>query len=86
VFLERGKSPRVTTPLEISATMNFDINAMRATRAIGIALAVIIVMSVAAEVLKPLALATLLSFILVPFVKWLQHRGLPRVLRGVTDE
>ena len=46
---------------------------MRAMRAIGIALAVIIIMSVAAEVLKPMALATLLTFILAPFVKWLQR-------------
>ena len=60
--------------------MNLDVNSVRVMRAMGFALAVIIIMSVAAEVLKPMALATLLAFILVPVVKWLQHRGLPRVV------
>ena len=35
-------------------------------------------MYVAAEVLKPLALAVLLSFILAPIVQWFVRRGLPR--------
>ena len=35
-------------------------------------------MYVAAEVLKPLALAILLSFILAPLVQWVVRRGLPR--------
>jgi predicted PurR-regulated permease PerM len=58
--------------------MNFDANSFRLIRAIAIAVAVIVVMSVAAEVIKPLALAILLAFILTPLVEWFENRGLPR--------
>jgi predicted PurR-regulated permease PerM len=58
--------------------MNLDPNAVRIVRAIVIALAVIVMMSVAAEVLKPLALAVLLAFILAPLVQWAVRQGLPR--------
>ena len=42
-------------------------------------LAVIGFMYAAGEVLKPLALAILLSFALAPIARFLEHRGLPRV-------
>ena len=42
-------------------------------------LAIIAFMYFAAEVLRPLALALLLSLVLAPLVGWLQRRGLPRV-------
>jgi predicted PurR-regulated permease PerM len=42
--------------------------------------AVIAFMSLAAEVLKPLALALLLSFALAPITRMLERRGLPRAL------
>lgn len=41
-------------------------------------IAVVAAMSLAAEVLKPLALAVLLSFALAPVARFLEHRGLPR--------
>ena len=58
--------------------MNLDPNAVRILRALVVAFAIVFIMYVAAEVLKPLALAILLSFILAPFVQWLVRRGLPR--------
>ena len=42
-------------------------------------LAIIAFMYFAAEVLRPLALALLLSLVLAPLVGWLERRGLPRV-------
>jgi predicted PurR-regulated permease PerM len=42
-------------------------------------LAIIAFMYFAAEVLRPLALALLLSLVLAPLVTWLERRGLPRV-------
>ncbi|HWE37964.1 MAG TPA: AI-2E family transporter [Isosphaeraceae bacterium] len=41
-------------------------------------IAVVAAMALAAEVLKPLALAVLLSFALAPVARFLEHRGLPR--------
>src|SRR4051812_33814165 len=41
-------------------------------------IAVVASMSLAAEVLKPLFLAILLSFVLSPVARFLEHRGLPR--------
>jgi predicted PurR-regulated permease PerM len=58
--------------------MNLDTNAARILRALVVAFAIVFIMYVAAEVLKPLALAILLSFILAPLVQWLVRRGLPR--------
>ncbi|QDV33405.1 AI-2E family transporter [Tautonia plasticadhaerens] len=46
-------------------------------------LAIIAFMYFAAEVLRPLALALLLSLVLAPVVAWLERRGLPRVLAVV---
>src|SRR5207249_1101152 len=45
--------------------------------------AVIGFMSLAAEVLKPLALAILLSFALAPLTAFLERRGLPRAVAVV---
>jgi predicted PurR-regulated permease PerM len=59
--------------------MNFDAHSVRLVRAVAITLAIIVVMSVAAEVIKPLALAILLAFILTPLVEWFEKRGLPRI-------
>jgi len=58
--------------------MNLDPNAARIFRALVVAFAIVFIMYVAAEVLKPLALAILLSFILAPLVQWVVRRGLPR--------
>ena len=58
--------------------MDLDPNAVRTLRAIVVAFAVVFIMYVAADVLKPLALAVLLSFILTPLVQWIVRRGLPR--------
>jgi predicted PurR-regulated permease PerM len=60
--------------------MNFDPHTLRLLRACAITTVVIVVMSVAAEVFKPLALAVLFSFILAPVVQWGQRQGLPRVI------
>ena len=46
-------------------------------------IAIVAVMSLAAEVLKPLALAVLLSFALAPIVRFLVHRKVPRALAVV---
>ena len=58
--------------------MNLDPNAAHIFRALVVAFAIVFIMYVAAEVLKPLALAILLSFILAPLVQWVVRRGLPR--------
>jgi len=58
--------------------MNLDPSSARILRAVVIAFVVVFIMYVAAEVLKPLALAILLAFILAPLVQWLVRRGLPR--------
>src|SRR6516165_6959715 len=58
--------------------MNLDPSAARMLRAVVIAFVVVSIMYVAAEVLKPLALAILLSFILAPIVQWFVRRGLTR--------
>jgi len=44
-----------------------------------VVIAVVAAMGLAAEILKPLALAVLLSFALTPFAKFFERRGLPRV-------
>ncbi|MBX6313261.1 MAG: AI-2E family transporter [Isosphaeraceae bacterium] len=46
-------------------------------------IAIVASMALAAEVLKPLALAILLSFALAPLTRFLERRGLPRVLSVV---
>ena len=58
--------------------MNLDPYAVRIFRVLVVAFAFVFIMYVAAEVLKPLALAILLSFILAPLVQWAVRRGLPR--------
>ena len=58
--------------------MNADPNTLRLVRTTVIIVGIVVVMSVAAEVLKPLALAILLAFILAPLVQWGEHSGLPR--------
>jgi predicted PurR-regulated permease PerM len=58
--------------------MNLDPSAANLLRAVVTAFVVVVIMYVAAEVLKPLALAILLSFILAPLVQWFVRRGLPR--------
>ncbi len=60
--------------------MNFDVNSMRLVRVMIIGCLVVIVMWAAAEVLKPVALAVLLSFLLAPLASRLEHFGTPRVL------
>ncbi len=60
--------------------MNFDVNSMRLVRAMVIGCLVVIVMWAAAEVLKPVALAVLLSFLLAPLAARLEYFGTPRVL------
>src|SRR5688572_19991611 len=46
-------------------------------------LAVVAFMYFAGEVLKPLALAVLLSFALAPFARFFERRGLPRAVAVV---
>jgi predicted PurR-regulated permease PerM len=60
--------------------MSIDLATTRLLRALLIGGTVILAMSVAAEVLKPLALAILFSFLLGPIVGRLERRGLPRAL------
>ncbi|WP_337176225.1 AI-2E family transporter [Paludisphaera sp.] len=64
--------------------MNIDLATARLLRVLLIGGTVILAMSVAAEVLKPLALAILLAFLLSPIVGRLERRGLPRVLAVVS--
>lgn len=65
--------------------MNLDARSISILRSVVIAILVIVVMWVAAELLKPIALAILLAFILYPVVQWLDRRGLPRIASiGVT--
>jgi predicted PurR-regulated permease PerM len=60
--------------------MNLDPDSIRLMRALMIFVAVVVIMSVAADVLKPLALAVLFAFILAPPVQWGIRLGLPRVI------
>lgn len=65
--------------------MNLDARSVRIFRALAITVLVIVTMWVAAELLKPIALAILFAFILNPVVQWLDRRGLPRIASiGVT--
>ena len=59
--------------------MNIDVATTRLLRTLLIGGTIILAMSVAAEVLKPLALAILLAFLLAPIVGRLERRGAPRV-------
>lgn len=59
--------------------MNIDVATTRLLRTLLIGGTIILAMSVAAEVLKPLALAILLAFLLAPIVGRLERRGVPRV-------
>jgi predicted PurR-regulated permease PerM len=58
--------------------MNFDANLVRLIRASAMTVAVIVVISVATEIIKSLALVILLAFILTPLVEWFENRGRPR--------
>lgn len=60
--------------------MNLDVATTRLLRFLLIGGTIIIAMSLAAEVLKPVALAVLVSFLLAPVVSRLERLGLPRVL------
>src|SRR5262245_14857321 len=60
--------------------MNLDPGPARLIRAVAISLAVIVIMYVAAEVLKPLALAILLAFVLAPLVQRVGRLGVPRAV------
>jgi predicted PurR-regulated permease PerM len=60
--------------------MNFDSAGIRPVRPFLIAVAAIVAMSLAADVLKPIALAVLFAFILDPAVTWFERRGLKRPL------
>jgi predicted PurR-regulated permease PerM len=55
--------------------MNLDANSVGLIRASAMIIAVIVVMSVAAEVIKSLALVSLLVSILTPLVEWFENRG-----------
>src|SRR5262245_61280989 len=63
-----------------SSPMNSDLQGFRLSRALTISIAVIAMMWLAAEVLKPIAFSILLAFILSPLVGWFERRGLPRWL------
>jgi predicted PurR-regulated permease PerM len=53
---------------------------LRLLRVLVVGLGVALVMSLAAEVLKPLVLAGLLAFLLFPLLHWFEDRGLPRAM------
>jgi len=59
--------------------MNIDVATARLLRLLLIGGTIIIAMSLAAEVLKPVALAILVTFLLAPAVARLERLGLPRV-------
>lgn len=59
--------------------MNLDAHSVRLLRAALVAVLVIVVMWVAGELLKPIALAILFAFILDPVVQWFDRRGVPRI-------
>ncbi|WP_165250322.1 AI-2E family transporter [Paludisphaera soli] len=59
--------------------MNLDVATTRLLRMILIGGTIIIAMSLAAEVLKPVALAILVTFLLAPAVTRLERLGLPRI-------
>ncbi len=60
--------------------MNIDVVTARLLRTLLIGGTIVLAMAVAAQVLKPLALAILLTFLLVPIVGRLERLGLPRAL------
>jgi predicted PurR-regulated permease PerM len=60
--------------------MNWDANSIRLMRALVVGGVVIVAMSAAADVFKPVALAVLLTFLLAPLTAKLEYLGLPRVL------
>ena len=60
--------------------MTFDPGTLRILRVLVLGLVVVIAMSVAAEVLKPLVLAVLLAFLLMPLVEWCDGWGSPRAV------
>lgn len=64
--------------------MTIDLATTRLLRTLLIGGTIILAMSVAAEVLKPLALAILLTFLLAPIVGRLERKGLPRVASVAT--
>jgi predicted PurR-regulated permease PerM len=64
--------------------MNLDVATTRLLRILLIGGTVIIAMSLAAEVLKPVALAVLVTFLLAPAVTRLERMGLPRVASVAT--
>ncbi len=59
--------------------MKFDPQSVRLMRSVAVTLLVIFVMWIAGDLLKPIALAVLLAFILNPLVLWFDRRGVPRV-------
>jgi len=60
--------------------MNIDVATTRLLRIILIGGTIIVAMSVAADVFKPLALAILVTFLLAPVANRLERLGLPRVV------
>ncbi|WP_165073840.1 AI-2E family transporter [Paludisphaera rhizosphaerae] len=59
--------------------MNIDVATTRLLRILLIGGTIVLAMSVAADVFKPLALAILITFLLAPIVSRLERMGLPRV-------
>jgi predicted PurR-regulated permease PerM len=60
--------------------VTFDSGTLRIVRVLVIALIAVSAMSLAAEVLKPLVVAVLLTFLLMPLVEWCDGWGSPRAL------
>ena len=60
--------------------MNLDAQSFRVLRPVLVAVLVIVIMGVAADLLKPIAVAVLLAFILAPLVKAFERLYLPRIL------
>lgn len=60
--------------------MNIDVATTRLLRILLIGGTIVVAMSVAADVFKPLALAILVTFLLAPLVTRLERLGLPRVV------
>ena len=60
--------------------MNVDAHSFRVLRPVLVTVLVIVLMGIAAELLKPIAVAILLAFILAPLVRWFERLYLPRVV------
>ena len=74
-----GTSGAVPDPVQVP---NAETPTHSSTLALQVGIAIVVALYLAREVLIPIALAVLLSFLLSPVVTWLRRIYLPRLLRS----